>query len=182
MKPSFIFPITSLLCVITTACVIPPTVVIPTTTKKSPQTFPEMQVKNLMDETKNFPREFPADRTLLLIAFQPEQQEILDDWSRRLKLDQPGAAEWLELPIIDDPGAFLRWFVDTGMRNGIPNPETRARVFTIYAPRVEFVRSLGLPDSTQVHIAVADRDGRIITHVSGVWTTEKEKQLRKSLK
>ena len=182
MKTPTSFPILTLLCAITTACTIPPTVAIPAPNRKSPPTFPEMRVKNLMDETKHFPREFPADRTLLLIAFQPGQQEILDDWSQRLKLDQLGAAQWLELPVIDDPGAFLRWFVDTGMRSGIPNPETRARVFTIYAPRVEFVRSLGLPDTTQVHIAVADRDGRIITHVSGSWTARKEERLREVLK
>ncbi|MCX8496592.1 MAG: hypothetical protein ORN51_10460 [Akkermansiaceae bacterium] len=141
-----------------------------------------MRVKNLMDETKEFPREFPSDRTLLLIAFQREQQETLDDWSKRLKLDHLGSAEWLELPVIDDPGAFLRWFVDTGMRSGIPNPKIRARVFTIYAPRERFVGTLGLSDTTQVHIAVADRDGRIISHVSGIWSARKEKQLREALK
>jgi hypothetical protein len=182
MKTPPLFPIITLLSIITTACVIPPTVSIPAPQKTSPPVFPEMRVKNLMDETKDFPREFPANRTLLLIAFQREQQETLDDWSRRLKLDEPGAAEWLELPVIDDPGAFLRWFVDTGMRSGIPNPETRSRVFTIYTPREHFVRTLGLPDATQVHIAVADRDGGITTHVSGTWSARKEKQLREALK
>jgi hypothetical protein len=172
----------ALFCIISTTCVIPPTVVIQASEKANPPTFPDMRVKNLMDETKDFPREFPANRTLLLIAFQREQQETLDDWSRRLKLDEPGAAQWLELPVIDDPGAFMRWFVDAGMREGIPNPETRARVFTIYAPRVDFVRSLGLPDTDQVHIAVVDRDGRIITHVSGTWTVQKEQKLRRALR
>ncbi len=172
----------TLLCIITSSCVIPPRVDIPPPQKKLQSRFPEMRVKNLMDETKDFPREFPADRTVLLIAFQPEQQELLDDWSRKLKLAEPGAPEWLELPVIDDPGAFLRWFVDTGMRSGIPSPATRSRVYTIYAPRDNFVRSLGLPDSQQIHLAIASREGEIITHVSGEWSPGKEKQIREALK
>jgi hypothetical protein len=181
MKPTSLIPILALACIITTGCVIPPAVSISATQKSAKPTFPDMRVKNLLDETKTFPREFPAGRTLLLIGFQPEQQEILDDWAEKLKLNEPGAAAWLELPVIDDPGTFTRWFVDVGMRSGIPNLETRARVFTIYAPRDNFVRSLGLPNITEVHLAVSDRDGRILSHVSGEWTTRKESKLRKAL-
>jgi hypothetical protein len=129
MRPSSLWLTATLLCIVTTGCVIPPSISIPAPQKTSSPTFPEMRVKNLMNETKEFPREFPSDRTLLRIAFQREQQETLDDWSKRLKLD--------------DPGAFLRWFVDTGMRSGIPHPKIRARVFTIFAPCERFVGTQG---------------------------------------
>lgn len=140
-----------------------------------------MEVKNLADETKSFPSEFPGERTLLLIAFEREQQDTLDDWSAKLNLRKPRGPEWLELPVIDDPGAFMRWFVDTGMKSGIPDPAVRARVFTIYTPREAFVRHLGLPDTKHVHLAIADRTGRILFHVSGEWSAAKERSLRAAM-
>lgn len=144
--------------------------------------FPHIEVKNLADETKAFPNQFPGEKTLLLIAFEREQQDQLDDWSARLSLRAPGAPEWLELPVIDDPGAFMRWFVDVGMKGGINAPAVRRRVFTIYAPRQDFIRILGLPDTTQVHLVVADRSGRILCKVSGDWTMDKEVHLRSALR
>jgi hypothetical protein len=144
--------------------------------------FPHIEVKNLADETKAFPEQFPGEKTLLLIAFEREQQDQLEDWSARLSLRAPGAPEWLELPVIDDPGAFMRWFVDVGMKGGIDDPAVRRRVFTIYAPRQDFIRIIGLPNTTQVHLVVADRSGRILCKVSGEWSEEKEKSLKSALR
>ena len=161
---------------------VPGNVNLPTTQAGSPLRFPTMQVKNLSDETKAFPADFPAERTLLLIAFQREQQDILDAWSERLNLRKPDAPAWLELPVIDDPGALLRWFVDVGMKNGIADPFVRARVFSVYTPRTEFIRHLGLPGTDQVHLVVVDRAGNILCRVSGDWSAEKEKTLKEGLK
>ena len=174
---------TSLLFTLTLAsCRTPKSVTLPDQTLTTERIFPSMQVKNLADETKAFPKEFPSERTLLLIAFEREQQDMLDNWSAKLDLRKPGAPEWLELPVIDDPGAFMRWFVDTGMKSGIPDPTVRARVFTIYTPREAFVRHLGLPDAKQVHLVIADRTGRILFHVSGEWTAAKELSLRAAIR
>jgi hypothetical protein len=163
------------------SCTTPKSIVLPNQTPATERTFPSMQVKNLADETKTFPLEFPGERTLLLIAFEREQQETLDEWNAKLNLSKPSAPEWLELPVIDDPGAFMRWFVDTGMKSGIPDPAVRSRVFTIYTPREAFVRHLGLPDTKQVYLALADRSGRILFHVSGEWTAAKERSLRAAM-
>ena len=161
---------------------IPGSVDLPTAPTGSPPRFPTMRVKNLSDETKVLPADFPAAKTLLLIAFQREQQDNLDDWSARLNLRQPGAPAWLELPVIDDPGAILRGFVDVSMKNGIADSLVRSRVFSVYAPRAEFIRHLGLPGMDQVHLAVIDRSGNILCRVSGDWSAEKERTLREALK
>jgi len=160
----------------------PSSVTLPTAVSGSAHRFPRMEVKNLSDEIRTLPADFPAERTLLLIAFQREQQDNLDDWSARLKLRDPGSPAWLELPVIDDPGALLRWFVDVGMKNGIADKAGRDRVFSIYTPREEFIRHLGLPGTEQVHLVVADRSGNILCRASGDWCEEKENLLRAALK
>ena len=157
-------------------------VTLPSTQAGGPHRFPCMQVKNLSDEIKMLPADFPGERTLLLIAFQREQQDKLDDWSARLNLRNPDAPAWLELPVIDDPGALLRWFVDVGMKNGIADKAVRARVFSIYTRRAEFIRHLDLPGTDQVHLVVADRSGNIHCRVSGNWSAEKESALRDALR
>ena len=159
----------------------PSSVTLPTAVSGSAHRFPRMEVKNLSDEIRTLPADFPGERTLLLIAFQREQQDNLDDWSARLNLRDPGAPAWLELPVIDDPGALLRWFVDVGMKNGISDSFVRSRVFSVYAPRADFIRHLGLPGTDQVHLVVADRSGNVLCRVSGDWSAEKEQTLRKSL-
>ena len=159
----------------------PGSVTLPNAQAGGPYRFPRMQVKNLSDEIKTLPAEFPGERTLLLIAFQREQQDKLDDWSARLNLRNPEAPAWLELPVIDDPGTLLRWFVDVGMKNGIEDKSVRSRVFSVYTPRTEFIRHLGLPGTDQLHLVVVDRSGNILRQVSGDWSAEKEQTLRKSL-
>jgi hypothetical protein len=162
--------------------VAPKSVSLPPAQAGTPHRFPSVRVKNLSDDIKSFPADFPAEKTLLLIAFEREQQDNLDDWSARLNLRKPGAFSWLELPVIDDPGAFMRWFVDVAMKSGIVDPAVRVRVFSVYAPREKFIRHLGLPGPDQVHLVVADRSGNILCRISGDWTFEKECLLRESLK
>jgi hypothetical protein len=161
---------------------VPGSVTLPPAISGGAHRFPRMQVKNLSDEIRTLPADFPAERTLLLIAFQREQQDNLDDWSARLKLRNPGSPAWLELPVIDDPGALLRWFVDVGMKNGISDSFVRDRVFSIYAPREDFIRHLGLPGTQQVHLVVADPSGNVLCRVSGDWSEEKQNLLRAALR
>jgi len=159
------------------SCTAPRAVMLSPSAPSTPARFPEMTVQNLAGKSTRFPSGFPGERTLLLIAFEREQQETLDEWNRRLGLSRPGGAAWLELPVIPDPGVFLRWFIDTGMKSGIPAPEIRSRVYTIYTPRETFVDRLGLPNCREVHLAAADRAGRILGFVSGPWTPDRESKL-----
>ncbi|NDF30349.1 MAG: hypothetical protein EB150_09180 [Nitrososphaeria archaeon] len=161
---------------------IPKTVQLPAPTENGVARFPSMQVKNLADETRAFPGEFPAEKTLLLIGFESEQQEILDAWATQMNLSEPGAPAWLELPVIDNPGAFMRWFVDVGMKSGIKDITTRSKVFTVYTPRKDFIQALGLPSTNQVHVVVVERSGHVLLTVSGEWTKAKERLLLEALK
>jgi hypothetical protein len=153
-----------------------------TTLAGPPATFPKIAAENLAGETKNFPQDFPSDRTVLLIAWQREQQAELDTWMEKLQLLKDGAPAWIEFPVIEDPGAIARAVIDLGMKRGIPNPKIRARVFTLYRDPAEFARQASLPDATRVHIAVVDRRGTVHAVASGPWSAASEKTIRAVLK
>ena len=162
------------------SCQVPPPVKLPSTPAKTKQ-FPAMKVKNLNHSLASFPAKFPGKRTLLFVAFDGKQQGIIDEWVQHFPRRDASGTEWLEMPIIPDPGMFMRWFVHYGMRNGTPEPIVRDRIFTIYTSPPAFVKALGLPDTKQVHVAVVERSGKVITHVSGEWTPAKDQVLREAL-
>jgi hypothetical protein len=140
-----------------------------------------MKVQNLNRAVAAFPAEFPGQRSLLFIAFDGKQQSIIDTWAQHFPRQNGAGTEWLEMPVIPDPGSFMRWFISNGMRNGATEPMVRNRIFTIYTPPDALVKALGLSDTEQVHVAVAERSGKILAHVSGEWTAEKDAQVRAAL-
>ncbi len=136
---------------------------------ESPEgTFPKLTAANLERETLSLPEDFGGDRNLLLIAFQREQQRNVDTWLREMK-----RFEWLpnfryyELPTIDRLNAIARWFIDRGMRRGIPDREARARTITLYLDKLAFRMALNLPDEKRVYALLVDRSGRVLWRAEG---------------
>jgi hypothetical protein len=162
------------------SCQVPPAVKLPDKPAKTKQ-FPAMKVQNLNGSLASFPAQFPGKRTLLFVAFDGKQQGIIDEWVQHFPRRDTTGTEWLEMPIIPDPGYLMRAFVHHGMRSGTPEPIVRNRIFTIYTSTEAFVKALGLPDSKQVHAVVTDRSGKIIAQASGEWTEDKDKVLRDAL-
>jgi hypothetical protein len=128
--------------------------------------FPVTTTKDLAGRSLTLPQDLPGERTILLIAFQREQQKDIDTWVAGLHLSD-GALPWLELPVINDPGAFGRWFIDSGMRRGIPDQATWQHVVTVYTRKVDLLAALGITDEKTIHVLVVDRQGSIIEAISG---------------
>ncbi len=128
--------------------------------------FPAIQSKDLNGRELSLPQDFPGERTILLVAFQREQQTNVDSWTAGLHL-AGGKAAWLELPVIDDPGALARWFINGGMRRGIKDHDIWAHVVTLYTTKAKFNAALGIQSEKQVQALVVDRQGRILERVVG---------------
>jgi hypothetical protein len=146
------------------------------------QIMPLIKAADLNKRTVTWPRGLPADRTLIIVAFSGSQQKNIDRWVGGMRLKEQGAPAWFEVPLINDPGSVGRWFIDNGMRGGISNPNDRARVVTVYADKKAMMKSLGLPNETQVHLLVVDRSGRVLQRVSGDYSPAGETILREALK
>jgi hypothetical protein len=143
--------------------------------------FPTIITKDLNGRTVTFPRDFPGQSTLVLIAYEREQQAQLDVWIDKLELKKADAPAWIEMPVIDDYGSLWRGAVDSGMRSGIVKEADRARVFTVYGSRTTFRANLKLPSTGDISILWVDRDGAIRYRVDGSFTDQKAAELRKAM-
>jgi hypothetical protein len=130
------------------------------------QSVPPIVTTDLNKTPIVWPRDFMAERTVLIVAFTGNQQGAIDRWVAGLGLKAPGAVPWYEVPMINDPGSLGRWFINRGMRGGIPDSTDRAHVVTVYGDKREMMQRMGLPDQG-VHVLVVDREGRIVLRESG---------------
>ena len=133
--------------------------------------FPSVKASNLEKRDFNLPADFEGDRNLLLVAFEREQQKDVDTWLREMKRFEeidPGF-HYYELPTIQKPNAFMRWFIDTGMRHGIPDRKARERTITLYLEKQPFLDSLLIADQKKIHAFLVDREGNVVWSSEGVF-------------
>ena len=145
------------------------------------QSLPEIRAADLNRKKIHWPADLPAERTLLLVAFERKQQKDIDGWVGGMKLKAPGAPAWYEVPMISNPGALVRSFIDGGMRRGIPSPVDRARVVTVYGDKQAMKQQMGISDEKRVHALVVARDGKIIAHVAGNFSEAGAKEIEAAL-
>jgi len=147
-----------------------------------PLTFPSLSGKDLNGSAWSAPAGFPGERTLVLIGFDEPHQVLIDSWIQGMKLDSSKSPiAWVEMPLIENPGMFMRWFIDTGMRGGIRDKATRARVWTAYTDRKAFLESCGITTTETITVLVVQRDGTILAAKTGSFTEAGAKHLLQAL-
>jgi hypothetical protein len=144
--------------------------------------MPTIEAETLNEKTLQLPRDLPAEKTLVLMAFSQAQQKNVDTWIAGMNLNNANF-EWIETPIIDPLYSFFSSFIQNGMRSGIPDLKARARTVTIFTKRAAFLKAMGLPESTDtIYAAVVDRGGNILARVEGDFTSLKAGVLLAAIK
>lgn len=139
--------------------------------------FPTVTGRSLLGVELALPREFPADRTLAVVAFRRWHQARVDRWIARAAAEgvpptprgHTGAmpVAVVELPVLATAWRPVRRFIDGGMTSGIRDPDVLARTITIYTDVGRFQRSLAIPGGDEVHALVVTRDGTILARGAG---------------
>ena len=138
----------------------------------SPAAFPAVAGRTLLGANVALPADFPADRTLAVLAFQRGQQSRVDRWIERAVaagvppttrgVEGSIAVAVVEVPVLSTQWRPVRRFIDGGMTAGIGDPDVLARTITVYTDVAAFQRSLTIPGSNDVHALVVDRNGTIL--------------------
>lgn len=130
------------------------------------------------------PADLPAGRNLLLVAFQREQQSLIDEWLPWALKREREATDLavFEVPVLSSAYGPARWFIDGGMTRGIPDAGARARTITVYTDVAAVVANLGLAGTDTVAAVAVEPSGRILRVESGAYTPAKARRLATALK
>jgi hypothetical protein len=143
--------------------------------------MPTVTAQNLSETTFILPAQLPAARTLVLMAFEREQQVLLNTWVDALSL-KDNKLPWIETPVIGKGYGLFRVFIDNGMRRGIPDPALRERTITLYTDPAALRRDMGLSgDGKEVWVLVVDRTGLVLAQAPGSYSADKAKPLLEAL-
>lgn len=145
--------------------------------------FPVVSGENLARESYDLPGDLEADRNLLLVAFRREQQAAVDTWVPLVAEIEGERSDfrYYELPVISRYYRPFQWFIDGGMRAGIPDADTRSRTITIYTDTPTFRRALDLPTDSTIYALLVDRDGQVHWRAEGPLTDAAARDLHAHL-
>ena len=144
--------------------------------------FPQVSGKDLNNKPWNAPGGFPGERNLVVFGFEEEQQAGIDSWFNGMEVRNPSSKiPWIEMPLIQNPGMIMRWFINSGMRGGIPDKEVRSHVWTAYTDKAVFMKDLGITSTGVVYAVVVERTGNILAAESGNYSEEGRVRLLRAL-
>lgn len=131
--------------------------------------FPIVTGSNLERRRLTLPGDFEGHLNLVVLAFWQRHQALVNTWmplAGDLEKRYPGFA-FYELPVIHKRSRISQWFIDSGMRAGIPDRRVREHTITLYVDKPPFLGDLGITDDGTIQAMVVDRTGRILWRASG---------------
>lgn len=145
------------------------------------QRFPKVTGRSLLGFEHYLPADFPADLSIVVIAFQQWHQRQVDEWICRLAgagipdtpyEAGPLAQVILEVPVLSGRFKIARRFIDGGMAASIRDPRVLARTITIYGSVDAVCEPLGITSRENVSIRIVRRDGTVLWGCTGTVTDE----------
>lgn len=133
-----------------------------------PSGFPEVTGIDLEGKEVRLPSGLGGSPRIVVVAFEREQQADVDTWIRAaepLLSARPGARLY-EIPVIGSSSAPFRFWVNNGMRAGIPDEAARRRTVTVYTDRDGFFSTLGARRES-ITALLLDDSGRIAWRADG---------------
>ena len=139
--------------------------------------IPKVESADLNGKAFVLPDDLGAPRTLLLVAFQRDHQDLIDSWVEGLKL-QPTDKDWFELPVVGAMSPIRQKFLDGAMRGGIQGESKRSRVITLYTDAKKFVAPLGKTKTDTIYVAVVAKDGEVLALEEGRFDKKKAEAIK----
>jgi hypothetical protein len=148
-----------------------------------PVKFPQVSGEDLLGSEIQIPDQLREQYNILIVAFQRWHQQLVNSWVpflERIVDDYPNT-EYYELPTIREMNRLYRYFINSGMRAGIPSEDTRGRTITLYIDKEAFNRAVGISNEENIHVYLVKRDGQILWAEEGAFAEDKGKSLETTL-
>ncbi|NNU17269.1 hypothetical protein HK107_13140 [Parvularcula sp. ZS-1/3] len=142
--------------------------------------FPQITARNLDGQAVRLPSGLPGARSLVVIAFEIDQQSVLEEWSRAFGLETARSVPWVGIAAPAPGYEIFSDAITSRLRSETPRASDRKRLFTFF-DRNALLAGLQVSSVSEPLILVATRDGDVVTMVRGRPTTEKIRRLRSAL-
>ncbi len=145
--------------------------------------FPQVTGIDLQGSMQKLPEAFQNEFNLVVIAFKREQQEQVNTWIKAVEpiLKEKPNLSFFEIPLIYELSSLKRFWVNNGMRFGIPDENARKRTITVYTKRDEFFKITKMQEN-QIYALLINKSGKVLLRLEGNADDKKIKALRKLLK
>ncbi len=134
--------------------------------------FPTVKAHTLNKDRITIPDDFSTDYNILLLSFGREMQEPVDAWDAALTplRESSDQIQVYNTPLIPNPGALVRGFINGGFRGIYEDKALRDRIVILYVKEKEVfpVLNISEDDKTVPMVIVTAQDGRILGRVSGL--------------
>jgi len=122
--------------------------------------IPEVKAETLNKAKIVVPKDFTAERNILLFSFGRDMQAPVDAWDAALAPSRDGTAvQVYNMPLIPNPGAIVRGFISGGMRGIYEDKAVRERVIVLYVDEDAYFPALGVTDKSAPLVVVTDKAG-----------------------
>jgi hypothetical protein len=140
--------------------------------------FPKVSGIDLQGKKQDLPKVFDNQFNLVIVAFRREQQEQVDSWIKAIQpiLKEKTNLSFFEIPLIYELSSPKRFWVNNGMRFGIPDENARKHTITVYTNREEFFKITKMQED-KIYALLINKEGRILREEEGVADKGKIKNL-----
>ncbi|MGE9294894.1 MAG: hypothetical protein ACQKBV_01190 [Puniceicoccales bacterium] len=137
--------------------------------------FPRVEGINLQGQKIDVPNQLRGNPTLVIVAYEREQQSVIDGWLPALEeLEKRRSGfRFYELPVIYETNIVNRFWITNGMRSGIENTTARYRTITLYTDREQFNEMVGISNMSTIHLLVLNANKEIVWRTSGGYSADK---------
>ena len=145
--------------------------------------FPDVVGADLEGKEVLLPTGLAGQRNLVAVAFEREQQAVVDTWITSMEplLAQHPELRFYEVPTTCKSSTLSRLWINNGMRAVITDEVARRRTVTIYVDREQFNAALSIPDTRDIHLLLLNAEGGIIWRSTGAANDQKLADLSRVL-
>jgi len=153
------------------------------TNVSAPMRFPHLAARDLEGRALELPDDFSGAFNLVVVAFQREQQAMVDSWVawfESIATEHP-TLRCYEVPVIATRWSPARRFIDGGMAQAVRAQEARRRTLTVYTDVRRVTDALAIDDTDTVTVLLVDADGRLRWRTTGPVSEHSGSELRAAL-
>ena len=140
--------------------------------------FPHLTGIDLMGEKREIPTSFQEKYNIIAVAFKRKQQEDVNSWINIIDtiITENDNIGFYEIPLIYEVNKPYRFWINNGMRSGIPDLKARLRTITVYTNRDKFLSLMNMK-TDRIYTLLINRKGKILWQSEGVLDHNKEQSL-----